>query len=611
MDSQKLTKEIAILERQLSQTKNETLKNSITKKIARLKNDLAGSQMSTSELAKKLLGAKQKVQRLTASDFNEVIRRLSKKPEYHFLKHLTKQEIKDDLKRTAKPVGYRFKGEHNYRKPTKQEIIDGKKDGTVYYENRSNRADVSRTVQLKTGGNVTLSKTVHPVVKQFVSNTFEDDYKINNKKAVYEYVSKKWDSIDASDKRGLDTYGKLDLLGEHWGNEDFAHLEENKIVERAYKTGGNVEKVTLKQFIKEAKPTERQLEQIKILYTDTMYEYVSTPANEGLEDLSWFIKNGLVNELYARGHGWVYKTTRKGRSLYTEMKKQNSVEKNYVAVNEKDGHWVVVSKPSTKKDAQAQLDLGVQKGYTGKVVTVDQLKDHKKVIYKDGGNIPNNYEGKTPAQVWDAWSPKQREHFLIDHMGENYPMSSTKQCWSELLEDEKDLVAEHITKGQYGCGGSVPKAEKGMVIEEKEFHYHSNILSTWDELGNITDDITTFIDQALETSGEELRNDVVLAIMNGIQKASSPKPEPAKKEIKAVKPIVKPEPKKQAIGTIKVSTREYKLAYNKEPRGMGMWFFEIGGERVTPNKSMDYKFALKWARQQAKKMNVDRVKVLS
>jgi hypothetical protein len=32
-----------------------------------------------------------------------------------------------------------------------------------------------------------------------------------------------------------------------------------------------------------------------------------------------------------------------------------------------------------------------------------------------GGSIPNNYDGKTPKQIWEEWSIEQKEHFLHDH----------------------------------------------------------------------------------------------------------------------------------------------------------------------------------------------------
>lgn len=56
----------------------------------------------------------------------------------------------------------------------------------------------------------------------------------------------------------------------------------------------------------------------------------------------------------------------------------------YVAVGEKDGYWTIISKPSTKENAQKMLDLGsLPRGESGKVVTVEEAKAHKKVIGRE------------------------------------------------------------------------------------------------------------------------------------------------------------------------------------------------------------------------------------
>jgi hypothetical protein len=50
------------------------------------------------------------------------------------------QGSEEDAKRPAKPFGWRLKGKHNYRKPTRADISSGK----AYYEARINRADTNR-----------------------------------------------------------------------------------------------------------------------------------------------------------------------------------------------------------------------------------------------------------------------------------------------------------------------------------------------------------------------------------------------------------------------------------------------------------------------------------
>lgn len=68
--------------------------------------------------------------------------------------------LERDAARPAKPFGYRFKGKHDYRVPTKDQIKRGLKSGKVVYEGRANRSDkfpkgVKKTdIKLKAGGTV-------------------------------------------------------------------------------------------------------------------------------------------------------------------------------------------------------------------------------------------------------------------------------------------------------------------------------------------------------------------------------------------------------------------------------------------------------------------------
>lgn len=151
MNTKKIANEIAVLKRKASETKNATLKETLNKKIARLKADLEASKMSAPQLAKHLLKSQARVKSFTAKEFDEAIHRLSKKSEYSFLKGMSKTQIKDDLEREAKRPGWRFRGRDNFKKPTKDDVRKLRGKG-VYYENRPNRSDVTRSVKLQEGG---------------------------------------------------------------------------------------------------------------------------------------------------------------------------------------------------------------------------------------------------------------------------------------------------------------------------------------------------------------------------------------------------------------------------------------------------------------------------
>ena len=156
-ETERISKSLAIVERQIVELKdsgNKTALDILRKKEARLKEELKGTQMTTNALAKNLLAQRKNIKGLSKIEFNDLIRRLSKRPEYSFLKTMPKDQIKNDLQVTAKPVGWRFKGRGNYDKPTAKQIVAGKKSGRVYNERRPLRSDVSQVVKLKDGGNI-------------------------------------------------------------------------------------------------------------------------------------------------------------------------------------------------------------------------------------------------------------------------------------------------------------------------------------------------------------------------------------------------------------------------------------------------------------------------
>ena len=66
----------------------------------------------------------------------------------------------------------------------------------------------------------------------------------------------------------------------------------------------------------------------------------------------------------------------------------------FVVVSENDGYWYIMSKPTSKQVAEEFLStLTIPRGEVGKVVSVEDAKNHKKVIGRkylkmaDGGDV--------------------------------------------------------------------------------------------------------------------------------------------------------------------------------------------------------------------------------
>ncbi len=152
-----LKKDLAKFEMKQAKATKADVKVKIAAKIKGIKEQIKAGKtkekdVSAKQLANSLLRSRKKFLEMSKKDFNGVIRQLSKKPEYSFLKGMSRTEVINDINRKAKPVGWRFKGRNNYKTPTKEQVRKGRANGTVYYENRPNRSDVSQARQLEKGG---------------------------------------------------------------------------------------------------------------------------------------------------------------------------------------------------------------------------------------------------------------------------------------------------------------------------------------------------------------------------------------------------------------------------------------------------------------------------
>ena len=79
--------------------------------------------------------------------------------------------------------------------------------------------------------------------------------------------------------------------------------------------------------------------------------------------------------------------------------------------------------------------------------------------------IKNQYEGKTPKEIWNAMSFRQKEHFLHDHKNvcelteeeiqELYGLNWDELNDSPLKNNTIQAFTEHIHEGQYAKGGKI------------------------------------------------------------------------------------------------------------------------------------------------------------
>lgn len=113
---------------------------------------------------------------------------------------------------------------------------------------------------------------------------------------------------------------------------------------------------------------------------------------------------------------------------------------------------------------------------------------------KEGGEIPNNYDGKHAKQVWDEWSREQKIHFLSDHepnklayILEYKPELKYEDFKTENGEDGYiiKVLKEHIMRGQYAGGGAIERTPIKELLKERNLNYINYNEATPEEVSDV------------------------------------------------------------------------------------------------------------------------------
>lgn len=204
MTAKQITDKIALLKEAMKKEKIKSVKDKIKNKIEDLRQQAKTSNISTTQLAKSLLGSQRKVANMSDDELRSALKQLKPRSEYSFLKlssYRSLPKVKDDLKRYAKPVGWRIKGKNNTHIPSQKELAIAKKKGTAYYEDRPNRADVVRPAKLEDGGMMAKGGIV-----AYANDDYENRIGAFSSKASAKTFAKKnvdkYDEITFEDKSG-------------------------------------------------------------------------------------------------------------------------------------------------------------------------------------------------------------------------------------------------------------------------------------------------------------------------------------------------------------------------------------------------------------------------
>lgn len=343
-----------------------------------------------------------------------------------------------DASRPAKPYGWRMRGKHNYKKPTRADITEGR----AYYEGRVNRSDVKRKKypMLERGGYMNEGGLLK-----------EDDYVWNalGKKLIVDKVTDNEYYLVGFGQSSASPFLKSKV-------DNYIKKGEWTLKPKQYAKGGymakggdvgtiNTELINVKNNIMGTTTLEMKIKGMRKPQNFIVYPISAEQANKpimiqsdtrfGFLDLS--TGEGLMSQSHANGaYSYHFQTDKKVHFKLSETDVQRIKSDLSKKASSKVGNSVVFSDNSGAN------------------------------MMAKGGAIENQYEGRTAEDVWDSYTKEQRLHFLYDHAEEineykglkdesenPWFNKSYKSEWNMLDKDVQNRFANHVRGGQYAKGG--------------------------------------------------------------------------------------------------------------------------------------------------------------
>jgi hypothetical protein len=292
------------------------------------------------------------------------------------------------------------------------------KVGKVYYESRANRMDVNQPSKKRYPK---LAKGGRPIEARFEDKAYVKGNPIGKKAVIPIQMDKNFSFYEYMQNfkkpTGFNVMGIKDGKSVKLNDAPVSKKEADKMYDQAKRNGYS----------------EVQIE--GVVFGDggmTNFSEAYVIVKENRDEANDF--EGLVFSEEDFMEWLAQKSEEEGEELDEDDYKLISVsvynpkkmaDGGFVAVGEKDGYWTIMTKPTTKEKAQKMLDIGfLPKGEIGKVVTVEEAKDHKKVIGREylaeggtlagsldvdnigfgvmakGGRTATNYAGKKSKETW-------------------------------------------------------------------------------------------------------------------------------------------------------------------------------------------------------------------
>jgi len=380
---------------------------------------------------KEMKGIKEDVKKETKSEIDKLKSLIRKRKD---LKGVSNSNLLRDGQRKAMPMGKRTSA-----------------TGNTYYENRRNRTDKGKVgdLYLAEGGslnsyNVIYStKSGRTMVAKNIMATNKEEAEAKLKKEM----------------RASNTFDKVVMV-----NKSFAN---GGAIKNQYK-GKNANEVwdmwtpdQREHFLADhydvldGKDLGAKNKSFKSLNFLTQVQ-LDTHINQGQ-----YANGGFMEGVYAKG-GLLTPSQRyiqeiKGLTGLTQKSIEDYISENKLSNEEVLNIVIGLGRKQIDNEDVATAIIGKKNNVESNKLLIF-AKSKKAMSYAVGGGIPNNYEGKTPEQIWNMLTTSQKYHFLHDHNKEieSTPRSiedNTKKSYKFLPSKVKISFKKHIETGEYSNGG--------------------------------------------------------------------------------------------------------------------------------------------------------------
>jgi len=443
----------------------------------------------------------------------------------------TKLATKPTVKKESKPKRSKFAMSQDSQIKAKKPGWRTAANGNEYYEARPNRSDVNRKKKpyLKHGG------PVEGVVKGEWYNIYDPGMDTWNE---WEYIgyTPGYHTFREEAPMGNGTEIKLN-------DDDLKNHFEEKLIKNSYRKGGGVGKLKRKKFLLYTNPnniTNKAYvalgDDIKsVMQSSRAYPgsytilYTAMGTNEDLQKAKEMFSNySFTNDKTIMKDGGSVGGDDDFENDYKKVKQHikegyGNIDSDYIETTWENMSDIAYSTIEDKLVKRLQKDKlfnyekeSMRKGGKaegGEIKMAKKDLDKYKYYLSKEEALSNAYDEAESEDGEDSIDAKVAWEDLGSHLKSmrTFEQDMIKQYGKDFYKQYDSYVF-----GKMKEGGNVDKSHsKGKEVE----NVNSNINMSWNSTKKIADDIRSFIFDSYEAAGEELADDVIAAINNGIELA--------------------------------------------------------------------------------------------